>query len=79
MQRRMSQWGEAAMICIMAGLLAACSGGSGSSSETTADTTSHTVASNNTDQDGDGIEDSADLCPTVLGSSSNGGCPVSNW
>ena len=77
MQRRMSQWGEAAMICIMAGLLAACSGGSGSSSETTADTTSHTVASNNTDQDGDGIEDSADLCPTVLGSSSNGGCPVS--
>ena len=31
MKRRMSQWGEAAIICIMAGLLAACGGGSGSS------------------------------------------------
>ena len=80
MRCRMSQWSEAAMICMIAGVFAACSGGSGSSPAATVDTTPTTVTSlnsTNTDQDGDGVQDGTDLCPTVSGPSFNGGCPVS--
>jgi hypothetical protein len=80
----MSQWSEAAMICVVAGFVAACSGGSGSSPAATVDTTPTTTVTSsntttnttNTDQDGDTVQDSADLCPTVAGPVSNGGCPI---
>jgi len=80
MQRRIFQWGGAVMICIMAGLFSACSGSSGPSDGPTTPSTpltnSNTQSSAN-DQDGDGILDADDLCPTVSGPSVNGGCPVS--
>ena len=69
MQRRMSQWGEAAMICIMAGLLAACSGGSGSIPQRPPAQRRLRSPAMTPIRMGDGLQDSADLCPTVLGPS----------
>ena len=76
MKGRMIEWSKVGMICTLSLLLGACSGGSGSSSTPVTAATPITVGTNNTDQDGDGVLDSADLCPTVAGPSFNGGCPV---
>jgi hypothetical protein len=67
-------WRRMAFMVLIAGVLTACSGGSGSSP--TGTKSGSNVISIGNDPDGDGVEGTADLCPTVYGPAFNAGCPV---